>query len=145
MSWEDILKKVNIDMGDALDACCEIARGETIEVFQDYWEDYMSPSLKHPSGRTREIITFDRFADDIENRPCESLENMLIGMTSEEEFKILPAPMLARLKAISDNWDKCKRGADKLKEGLKVKPEGFNPEEPYARYKKWPQAPIRRN
>ena len=32
MSWEDVLKKVSIDMGDALDSCCEVARGEMIEV-----------------------------------------------------------------------------------------------------------------
>ena len=126
MSWKDILKRVDIDLDEADKTCCEIARGEFIQWYENYALMPYESSL-------------------IESESCDELLERINEHIKEKEQEIERWPddsylisWLEELEMIRDNWEDCKEGAKKVKDDLKVKPEGFNPEEPYAKYKKHP-------
>ena len=123
-------------MGDALDSCCEVARGEMIEVFQDYWEEFNKRPEKIKAMNWMEFYTN---ISDVDTT-CKVLRHHLKNIV-ENQQGFWPPPAYTRLSAILDDWDKCEGEAEKVKDDLKEKPEGPIPNpEPYylehAKYRK---------
>ena len=135
MSWKEILKKVSMDMQEGNKACCEVARGEIMEVYQNSIERYKQ------EGRLDRVKSMEHNMRMVEELDCKELKEQI--KIQEDKMEGNPPkgmkfnPSLIRFKEILEDWDECESDAEKVKEGLKEKPEGFNPEEPYARQKDW--------
>ena len=148
MSWKRILKRVDIDLDEADKACCENARQEYLELFDDIFNPNEEMTLEIEQMDCSEFyeLMIDE-KEDLERMKTMSPEKLLeytakgTGSSNFWEASYDYADMLAfvtdylsRLSDIIDELDKCKGEAIKVKDDLKVKPEGFNPEEPYGKH-----------
>jgi len=139
MSWKDILKRVDIDLDEADKACCENARQEYLELFDDIFNPNEEMTLEIEQMDCSEFyeLMIDE-KEDLERRKTMSPEKLLeytdktTGSSNfwykNESFDY--ADMLAfvtdylsRLSDIIDELDECKGEAIKVKDDLKVKPE----------------------
>ena len=139
MSWKRILKKVGMDLDEADKACCEVARGELKQFFDK--PIYKDEDAARAFGRI-DGASCDELLERINNNII-ILEELILNNISDPEpmpegdLEEFWNPIVEVLEMIRDNWEDCKEGALKVKDDLKEKPEGFNPEEPYARQKDW--------
>ena len=139
MSWKDILKRVDIDLDEADKGCCEVARGE----LKQWFEKHFSEEHYRPAEWEADIEedNCDELLERI-NDNVREIKNVMSQVVGEDESGSAEhwTPILEELEMIRDNWEDCKEGALKVKDDLKVKPEGFNPEEPYGKHHPYPPA-----
>ena len=113
-------------MGDALNACCEVARGELKQWFEKHYSAKWNFPTSWPivawahDGRKWE-------GGDIEEDNCDELLERIndyvrevksvmrqYGYSSANTF-----PILEELEMIRDNWEECKEADSEIKRKIK--------------------------
>jgi len=123
MSWEDVLKKVGLDLDEADKACCETAKQALIEFMDREFEDIDDTLNRIDQADCSNLYEFmvdgQKAFKNNQSKSPEELRNQY-GPSYDHAFV---TDCLNELSDIIDEFDKCKDEAKKVKDDLKVKPE----------------------